>query len=296
MKKIKISSNYDTSENLVKRLLYQFKTSDDDISNVEFVYDDSYDIIVFFNHINCEIKKGAKVYVFPHEPSWSGTHQTNYQNNVEDITVFGFNKEIYTPKEVCLESKAHTFYGGRGPWVDKEEDWNYEKLISHTPVKTKSISSVITRLNSDDINPEGNSYKYRYDLNNFLYEKAPFIDFYSGWGEITDPYKKSSVKDYRFSIAIENQITKNWITEKFFDSILYNTIPIYFGCTNIKELYPENGYFLFEDITNHEKCLNLINEIENNSKEIYEEMLPELLKIKQRYFEEHNIIKKINNL
>ena len=52
MKKIKISADYDTSENLVKRLLYQFKTCEDDVSNIEFVYDDSYDIIVFFNNIN----------------------------------------------------------------------------------------------------------------------------------------------------------------------------------------------------------------------------------------------------
>ena len=295
MKKIKISADYDTSENLVKRLLYQFKTCEDDVSNIEFVYDDSYDIIVFFNNINCEIKKGSKSYVFPHEPSWVGTHQKGYHNHLE-TTVFGFNNETYTPQEVCDKSKSYTFYGGRGPWVDKEEDWNYEKLSSYEILKTKNISSVITRLNSEDIRPEGCSYKYRHELNEFLSENAKFIDFYSGWGNISDPYKKSAVKDYRFSIAVENQFTENWITEKFFDSILYNTIPIYFGCTNIKELYPELGYFVFEDITNHQKCLELINEIENNSEELYKKMLPELLKIKEKYFKSHNLLKKINNL
>jgi hypothetical protein len=295
MKKVKISANWDTSENVTKRLLYQFLTSPEDTSNIEFVYDESYDVIVFLNHINGSIKPNSKAYVFPHEPTWSGSHQLNYLNNTE-VTVFGFDKKFYSPQEVCSELPAHTFYGGRGPWMDKEEDWNYGKLISHNPTKTKNISSVVTRLNSNDSNPEGCSYKYRYELNQYLSENAPFIDFYSGWGDIEEPQKKHAVESYRFSIAMENQFTKNWISEKFYDSILYNTVPIYFGCSNIKEIYPELGYFIFEDVTNHKQCLELINHIENNAEEIYQKMLPEVLKIKQKYFNNYNLLKKINNL
>ena len=80
------------------------------------------------------------------------------------------------------------------------------------------------------------------------------------------------------------------------DSILYNTIPIYFGATNLKELYPECGYFIFEDIKNHKQCLDLINYIEDNAEDIYEKMLPEVIKIKQKYFNKYNLLKKINNL
>lgn len=295
MKKVRISANWDNSENLTKRLLFQFKTNEDDTSNIEFVYDDSYDVIVFFNHINLPIKKGAKVFVFPHEPSWVGTHQLNY-NNTPDVTVFGFDKKLYTPSDVCIETPAHTYYGGRGPWMDKEEDWNYTTVINHNPVKTKNISSVVTKLYSDDTTLNGCSYKSRYELNSFLIENAPFIDFYAGWDLKNEPEKKHAVENYRFSIALENQYTKNWITEKFYDSIMYNTVPIYFGCSNIKELYPELGYFLFEDVTNHKQCLDLINHIENNGEEIYQKMLPEVLKIKQKYFNNYNLLKKINNL
>lgn len=295
MKKVRISANWDTSENLTKRLLYQFKTDERDTSNVEFVYDDSYDVIVFFNHINLPIKKGSKVFVFPHEPTWAGSHQLNFPTN-QNITVFGFDKKFYNPSELCVESPAHTYYGGRGPWMDKEEDWNYETLISINPVKTKNISSVITKLNSEDVNPEGCAYRSRHDLNQFLIHNAPFIDFYAGWEIKNEPEKKHAVESYRFSIALENQFTKNWITEKFYDSILYNTVPIYFGCTNLKELYPECGYFVFEDVTNHKQCLDLINHIETNAEDLYEKMLPEVIKIKQKYFNNYNLLKKINNL
>ena len=295
MKRVRISANYDTSENLTKRLLYQFKTTDGDASNIQFVYDDSYDVIVFFNHINLPIKKGSKVYVFPHEPTWTGSHQLNYTNN-DDVTVFGFDEKFYTPNTVCEKSIAHTFYGGRGPWVDKEEDWNYDHVSRVTPIKTKNISSVITKLNSDSYVDEGCSYKLRYDLNHYLIENSNDVDFFSGWDLMSSPLKKSAVEDYRFSIALENQFVDNWITEKFYDSILYNTIPIYFGCTNISDIYPEMGYFVFEDITNHKQCLELINHINENAETLYDEMLPELLKIKNRYFNEFNLLKKINNL
>ena len=60
MKKIRISANWDTSENITERLLIQFKTPEIDLTNIQFVYDDSYDIIVFFNHVCSDIKKGKK--------------------------------------------------------------------------------------------------------------------------------------------------------------------------------------------------------------------------------------------
>lgn len=293
--KLRLSSNWDSSERLTERLLRQFKTSEDDISNITFVYDNTYDVIVFFNHINIEIKKGAKVYVFPHEPSWAGSHQLSYPEGI-DVTVFGFDKNLYTPQAVCSELPAHTFYGGRGNWVDKDDDWNYTKLISHNPAKTKNISSVITKLNSDDVTLGGCSYNSRYKLNSFLDNNAPYIDFYGGWNPDNKTEKKYAVESHKFSIALENQYTKNWISEKFYDSILYNTVPIYFGCKNIKELYPEDGYFLFEDVTNHKKCLDLIEYIEYNADEIYQKILPNVLKIKQKYFESYNLLKKINSL
>ena len=49
MKKIKISSSWDSSENLTNRLINEFKTPEIDLTKVKFVYDDSYDIIIFFH-------------------------------------------------------------------------------------------------------------------------------------------------------------------------------------------------------------------------------------------------------
>jgi hypothetical protein len=295
MKKVRISANWDTSENLTKRLLYQFTTDVITSEGIEFVYDDSYDVIVFLNHINLPIKEKTKVFVFPHEPTWAGSHQLNY-NNHNNIKVLGFDKKFYTPQEVCEETLAHTFYGGRGPWVDKEEDWNWQKVTTHQPIKKKNISSIVTNLNSDDTTYEGCSYRVRYNLTDYLINNSDFIDFFGGWEKNEEPEKKSAVENYRFCIGIENQFVKNWITEKFYDCILYNCIPIYYGCQNVKEIYPEDGYIIIENIEDPKSVLEQLNYINQNAEKIYQEKLSGLLQIKKRYFSDYNLLKKIKEL
>lgn len=297
--KVKYCASWDTPERVTKRLLEQFKTSNEDISNIEFVYDNAYDIIVYNNYISEPPIPNSTIYIFFHEPTWSGSHQTDF-SNYNNITVFGFDKNLYSPSGICIEIPAMTFYGGRGDWVDSSADWNYSKIREYDLFrKTKNISSIITPLNTHTTDKRC-IYNERYNLAQFLLDNTAFIDFYGGWNYNThcntSPYKLSATKDYKFSIAIENQFTKNWISEKFYDSIITNTIPIYYGCTNIREIYPEDGYFLLEDITDHSNILSLLKHINQNSEQLYREMLPNLLKIKERYFNMYNPLRVINEL
>lgn len=286
VKKIRLSASYDTSENLTKRLLEQFLTPDINLGDVEFVYDDSYDVIVFFNHINLDLKENSKSYIFPHEPSWSGSHQKYLPNN---STIFGFNNNLYVGN--CTESIAHTFYGGRGPWVDPLEFWCYNNLKDIKFNKTKTISSSITKLR--DNNGTTCTYPQRYEISN-LVDTLDFVDFFGG-GDCS-PRKQDALVDYKFNLAIENEHSNNWITEKFYDGILTETVPIYYGCKNIKELYPEDGYILIEDINDIDGIKNLLTHINENSDTIYKSKLEGMRKIKEKYFQEFNLLKKIIKL
>jgi len=286
MKKIKIIANYDSSENLTNRLLKQFKTPDIDLSNVEFVYDDTYDIIVFFNHVVENIQHNKSAYIFPHEPSWSGSHQKYIPENVK---IFGFKNELYNQN--CEISIAHTYYGGRGPWVDSLDFWCYENLYKFSSNKFKNISSSITEINQN----MGDTclYPQRYKINKLI-SNLNYVDYYGGGN--CSPLRKDSLINYKFNIAIENEYQDNWITEKFYDSILTETVPIYFGCKNIKEIYPEDGYILINDINNYDDIVSLLEYINNNSEKIYNQKIEGLRQIKKRYFEEKNLLKKIINL
>lgn len=286
MKKIKICAGWDTQQNILDRMIKQFKTDDIDLSSVEFVFDESYDIIVFLNYVTEKPKIGSKAYVFPHEPTFSGSHQKHFN---DDVTVFGFNESYYNVK--CIETPSHTFYGGRGPWMDSLDFWCYDNLINKNFDKTKNISSSITSLNQRL--GQNCLYPQRYSIAQMLND-LDIIDVYGGW--------KNSVKrhdalvDYKFNISIENEYQDNWISEKFYDCILTDTIPIYFGCKNIRNIYPEDGYILISDIEDLDSIKNMLIDIHKNAESIYKSKLPNLKKIKQRYFSDYNPLKKIINL
>ena len=286
MKKIKVCSNWDTSQNLTERLIKQFKTDEIDLSNVKFVFDNSYDTIVFFNHIT-EIKTpNSKSFIFPHEPSWNGTHQKNIPI---DTTIFGFDKQNYNQN--CVESLAYTFYGGRGPWVDKLDFWSYDNLKKYHFNKSKIVSSSITKINFDY--GKNCTYKKRHKLLDELI-KIDGIDFF-GFGT-SSGQRRDSLEQYYFNISVENSHEKNWITEKFYDNILCETIPIYFGCSNIREIYPEYGYILIEDIEDFDKIKKILTEIQLNTFDIYKQKLDGLRLIKEKYFRQNNLLKKIIEL
>lgn len=285
MKKIRMSAPWDSSENITERLIRQFLTPNVDLSEVEFVYDESYDVIVFLNHINLPIIPNTRAFVFPHEPSWSGSHQKNFSNT--NATVFGFDEELYSGN--CIESVAHTFYGGRGPWVDSLDFWNYKNIVNFQSEKDKNISSSVTTLNTD----YGGTclYPQRYKIQKLISELS-FVDDYSS----NNKPRLDSLKNYKFNLAIENEHQKNWITEKFYDSILTDTIPIYFGCKNIREVFPEDGYIIINDINNINEIRELLININENSDEIYKQKINGLREIKKRYFDEFNLLELIIKL
>jgi len=152
------------------------------------------------------------------------------------------------------------------------------------------MSSSITRLNTD----YGGTclYPQRFNILKRIKEINE-IDVYDG---NISPKRKDALVDYKFNISIENSYENNWITEKFYDNVLTDTIPIYFGCKNIKEIYPEDGYILIDDINDVDSIEQLLKTIIENSDEIYQQKLIGLREIKKRYFQEKNLLKKIITL
>ena len=52
--------------------------------------------------------------------------------------------------------------------------------------------------------------------------------------------------DYQFSLIIENAKQQNWFTEKLIDCLITKTIPIYWGCPNIKEWFDTTGWVILD--------------------------------------------------
>jgi hypothetical protein len=55
-------------------------------------------------------------------------------------------------------------------------------------------------------------------------------------------------KEYAFTIAIENTSHEHYFTEKLINPLIYNTIPIYWGCKKINEYFPKHAIRLTGNI------------------------------------------------
>lgn len=63
---------------------------------------------------------------------------------------------------------------------------------------------------------------------------------------------------FMYSVIVENIIKPNWFTEKLIDCLASNTIPIYYGCPNIKKYFDDSYFLKFTNITEFQSILNLL--------------------------------------
>lgn len=86
------------------------------------------------------------------------------------------------------------------------------------------------------------------------------------------PSKLDALKDYMFSVAIENALDKNYFTEKLTDCLVTGTIPIYYGCTNIEDFFDTNGIITFSTMD------ELNNILDSLTPELYQSKLDSVKK------------------
>jgi len=92
------------------------------------------------------------------------------------------------------------------------------------------------------------------------------------------PSKLDGLKDYGFSIAIENAVDYNYFTEKITDCFLTGTIPIYYGCPNIEEFFDINGIMTFSTQEELDQILNSL------TRELYDSKLESIKENFKRVF------------
>ena len=79
--------------------------------------------------------------------------------------------------------------------------------------------------------------------------------------------------DYRYSIAVENDITPYFFTEKILNCFAAQTIPIYLGATEIGRFFNTNGIIQI----GLEDCDHIENILKHCTPEEYERRLPAVL-------------------
>lgn len=236
--KVRFFSNYDSSEGLLERFRANYIIHDDQLT---FTTKQDYDFAVVFNRTNDPIKKTAGIITVIQEPSWSPAHErTDFLTGsdyllIHDAELFRQHLGIELGGEV-IEGPSYMFYHDRvlNPF------WDFVQAVD----KPKKLSIIVSYLNKS----LGN-YRKRIGLLNKILDSDLDIDIYGRRLHIDDKrfrgeleHKYTGLLPYQYSIAIENSNEKNYITEKFIDCTMCNTIPIYNGAPNIADVYDDNFF------------------------------------------------------
>jgi hypothetical protein len=166
----------------------------------------------------------------------------NYINIVKNKDNF---KYIFSYiKNVGNQVDNFVFIPHGGTWV-KDED-----IMIHD--KSKVVSCIFSW---KDWNPYHKMRHRVYDR----FKDTNQVDFYGTGCNKELEYKIDAIKDYMFSIVIENSIESDYFTEKLLDCFLTGTIPIYVGTKTTSEYFDTDGIIYFEGDENLPEIISKLN-------------------------------------
>lgn len=154
--------------------------------------------------------------------------------------------------------------------VNMKHNKSFDELLSIKECKKTKLISVVS---SNKVFTEGHMARFEFcrKLKEYFGDE---IDFFGrGHNDFED--KWDVVAPYKYHVAIENAIIKNYFTEKLLDPFLAYCLPIYCGAPNIQQYFDPRS-MLKIDIYRPEESIKLIekaireNEYEKRREYIYQ--------------------------
>jgi len=171
------------------------------------------------------VKKYAWIYEPPHiYPHLYEDMKRNYLHYIRVYDAIFMN--VQYDELLTLNKKFKQVYQ-YGTWVTEPKIYE----------KTKLVSMIASNILMCD------GHQYRLEWVQRLKDK---LDFYGrGFNPIAN--KEDGLKDYMFSVAIENKSFMGYFSEKIQDCFATGTIPIYHGAPDIGKFFNPNGIITLTD-------------------------------------------------
>lgn len=212
--------------------------------------------------------------------------QTNWERNIDDYEIaiyvdkLCFNQELNNSKINCAWIIEPPIINGENYMNILKHGENFRYIFTHN-------KNIISQLNNGVYIPHGGTWMRDEDIK--LHQKNKIVscifswknwnpyhrmrlrvydrlkhnsivDFYGTGCDNPIDYKIDGLKDYMFSIVIENSIESDYFTEKILDCFLTGTIPIYVGSKTISEYFDKDGIIFFEGDEDLPSILSTLDE------------------------------------
>lgn len=177
-------------------------------------------------------------------------------------------------------------------------DFNFLAGVSAPPTKERNMASINSRMN------DLAGHKLRADFVSKICDANVEFDLYGtdNWGKYKQ-YKGPTTfgkwpiySRSKYVLAIENEVSDYYWTEKFTDAVLCYSMPIYYGSPKIGDYFPEGSYISLD--IRKKNAVDELRDILNS--DYYEKNLPKLIEARNLILTKHNMFNflssQINNL
>ncbi len=218
----------------------------------------------------------------------TGEPETFHRYQAAYLAQFGHvittQRGIRHPGVIHTQVGMNWFAGVRfnfdGPQASCVPVLGFAELAADSPPKTKLCSVV----SSTKAVTAGHRQRLEFVLR-LQKELGDSIDFYGrGFRDVAD--KDEALASYRYHIALENSSHPDYWTEKLADPFLRQCFPIYAGCPNLQDYFPE-GSWLSIDISRPAEAIARIREVLTG--DLDRQRASQLAEAKRRVLWEHNV-------
>lgn len=103
------------------------------------------------------------------------------------------------------------------------------------------------------------------------------------------------IKDYKFTIAFENQSFPGYITEKISHPLAVGSIPIYWGCKEAADYYNPKAFINCHDYPDFDAVIEHVREVDNNP-QLYAEYINAPPTLPGQHYHEATMINKFRRI
>lgn len=264
----------------------QFPTEKKVWENFRFIFNEDeepYDYLVVFDDPHSTIKPKcalSNIFHVSTEPRWTSKYDNGYLQQ-------------YARLIGCPSKETHAGSISTPPYINWHVGWSPSQTESGMTLdfdqitrlfdrpKKKQLSVICSALAGDPYHAQRLTFVKK--LKEHYGDK---IDWF-GRGIVDMDDKLEALQDYRFHIALENSYFPYYFTEKITDCFLTGSFPIYYGCDELTEFFPEKS-FVSIDIADFEGAVKVIdrtiaNDLDKANKE-YMRQSQQLVLYKQQLF------------
>ncbi len=121
---------------------------------------------------------------------------------------------------------------------------DFEQL-SRRPVPEKEPGKIVNAFISSHINKSGR-LQYMIRMMNVIdvHSYGKMIPNMPSGAHNGRRFKMDTISRYLFTIAFENAIAPDYVTEKFYDPLMAGSVPVYLGAPNVRDFAPGGNCFI----------------------------------------------------